>query len=603
MAQIPESVIEKIREGADIVEVASGYFKLTKAGRNFKALCPFHQEKTPSFVISPDKQIFHCFGCGAGGNVINLVMKMENMPFPEAVRSLGQKLNVAIVTSEYETESAKKKETLFEINEKAAEIYHTCLLREENRKVRSYLDKRGLAKEIIEKFKIGYAPGGGYLVKELTGSGTHISQLREAGLAASGEYQGHPQDYFRRRLMFPIFDLRQKVLGFGGRILEEGEPKYLNTAETQVFSKGRVLYGMNVTKEGIRRTGEAIIVEGYMDFLMLYQNGVENAVASLGTALTDSQISLLRRYAERPIICYDADTAGEAATMRGLDLLVERDVEPRILVLPSGDPDSYIREYGKDAFAKLAEGALPLMDYHFRRVFSKLDRNTNEGKQKIVAELLPVIGKLKNEVKKSIYLKKLAEELELLEKYVYAEYDRILQAFSERDFTKKSVTETTGLSDMAKAESMIVRLMLGDSSFIPVIRKNLELEDFENPGYKKIVDNIFRIFEESGRVDFKVLMDCLGDEKLAGIASMLSLQDELGIFEDEGSGKQSDRERMLGDCVRKIREGKFIKRKKTIEKEIRQAEKEKSAEKLQVLLLQYQELEKDHRAVNSGRFN
>jgi len=589
MGRISESVIEKIREETDIVEIASGYISLKKAGRNYKALCPFHAEKTPSFIVSPDKQIFRCFGCGVGGNVFHLVMKMENMSFIESVKFLGQKIGIPVVLSKEEEGDAKKKEAILEANEKASRIYHACLYREEYKKAKEYLEKRGLKEETISKFRIGYAPGGNFLIQEIKRMGVSINILREAGLVASGELQGQGHDYFRKRIIFPIFDLHNNVIGFGGRVLDEEEPKYLNTAETQVFSKGRVLYGLNFTKEGIRKTGEAIIVEGYMDFIALYEQGIENVVASLGTALTDSQISLLRRYTEKPIICYDADAAGEAATLRGLDLLIEREIEPRILVLPSGDPDSFVREKGRDGFLKMVKNALPLMDYHFKRLFSKYNPDTEEGKHKISSEMLPIIGKIKNEVQKSLYLKRLAEELDLVERRLYGEYERMLEKYARMPFSRKGMQEGTEFAGTGRADAILLRLILEDNRYIPYVRDNLQPGDFSSAEYQKIAEAILRMYEKHKKVDFRSLMDNLNDESLIGIASRFSLEEDYGL--DELSADES-KERMVRDCVRRIREASLVRKKREIEKEIKKIEKEGSASKLSELLVQYQELEK-----------
>lgn len=584
---IPESIIDKVRENADIVEIASGYINLKKAGRNYKALCPFHVEKTPSFIVNPDKQIFHCFGCGVGGNVFSLIMKMENITFVESVKLLAQKMGVTIASSEGESLEAKEKDEIYRLNEEAAELYHRCLIRETEKGAHDYLHSRKLNDETIKKFKIGYAPGGKFLVQELLKEKFRIDLLRKAGLTSFRESGGEPQDYFRNRITFPIFNLQNRITGFGARVLDDTQPKYLNTPDTPVFNKGRTLYGLNFTREGVRKKEELIIVEGYLDFLTLYQNGIDNAIASLGTALTEGQISVLRRYTEKVVVCYDADAAGEEATVRGLDLLIEKELEPRIVVLPSGDPDSFVREKGPKVFLKKIEEALPLIDYHFYRLFSRHDLKSTEGKVKICAGLFPMLAKIKNVVQRGIYLKRLAEELGLDEKIIYAEFERVSREVNRESRQKKGEGTATIRTDSFgagknQAEAVLIKLMLRDGNVISRVKKDLEPGDFKNHDYQKILTVIFDIFEKYGIIDIKGLIDRLDNEQLASIVSSFSLNPDP---ECENS------EKVLLDCITRIKDSSILEKKRKIEEEIKKAEKEGGADQLNSLLIKYQELE------------
>lgn len=585
---IPQSVIDQIRESADIAEIASGYINLKKAGKNFKALCPFHIEKTPSFIVNPDKQIFHCFGCGVGGNVFNLVMKLENVTFGESIKLLAQKLGISIAFSEGESREAKEKEEIYGLNEEASQLYHLCLDKEIAKEFREYLRSRKLSDETIKKFKIGYAPGGKFLVQELLKRKFGIDLMRRAGLVAFRESGGEPRDYFRHRITFPIFNLQNRITGFGARVLGDEQPKYLNTPDTPVFSKGRMLYGLNFAREGVRNKDEIIIVEGYLDFLTLYQNGADNAVASLGTALTEVQISILRRYTEKVIMCYDSDAAGEEATLRGLELLIEKELEPRIVVLPSGDPDSFVRENGIEVFLKKVGESLLLIDYYFYRAFSRYNPDSTDGKVKITAELFPVLARVKNIVQRGIYLKKLAEELHLNEKIIYAEFERVTrERKGESRQEKLKDAGKTGINSSVagggiRAEAILLKLMLDDASIVPKVKENLEVEDFKNLDYRKILNGIFDIFENCDIIDIKVLIDYLNDEGLASIVSSFSLESDL---ECEDKGK------MLTDCIKRLKELSIAEKKKGIEEEIKKAEKEGRSDRLNSLLREYQELE------------
>ena len=589
MGLISEEVIQKIREEADIVEIASGYFTLKKAGRNYKALCPFHAEKTPSFIINPDKQIFHCFGCGVGGNIFNLVMKMENMDFAEAVKFIGQKLGVAINYSAQESKAAQDKEKIFEANYIASEIYHSCLISGSYPEAGGYLKRRCLSKELITELKIGYAPGGSFLVEEMKRRGINLDTCEKAGLAS---HNVKSRDYFHRRVMFPIFDIQKRVVGFGGRIIDNGEPKYLNTAETIVFSKRKTLYGLNFTRDGIRKEDQAIIVEGYMDFAALYEKGIDNAVASLGTALSEEQISMLKRYTENQVLCYDADSAGDMATLRGLDLLIEKNMDPRIIVLPKGDPDSFIREKGKDEFLKAVKEALPLIEYYFKRAFSRYDPKKEEGKQRIAEELMEIIDKIKSSTQQALYFKRLAEELQIDEKRIRSEFSGQFRQQIKKYIFKKPVAKRDGAlreREENQVESILLESILAEKELLLVARESLDLEDIGISEYKKIFTEIFKILDETGDVGAGVLMDRLDDERLVSMVSKFSMD------KNEGDGSSVlifNRQKAFIDCMRKIKESSTLRRKRSIEAELRKAEKEGNVEEMNILLCKYQELEK-----------
>lgn len=581
---IPQNIIDQIRENADIVEIAMGYINLKKIGKSYKALCPFHVEKTPSFIVSPEKQIFHCFGCGVGGNVFNLVMKMENVNFIESIRLLAKRMGISVADSSEESLESKEKEEIYKLNEEAALLYYSCLSREFAKEVQKYLYSRKLNDDTIKKFKIGFAPGGRFLVQEFIKRKFRIDLLKKSGLVAFREEDGEPQDYFRNRITFPIFNLQNRVIGFGARVLDDAQPKYLNTPDAPVFSKGRTLYGLNFTKEGVRKKNEVIIVEGYLDFLTLYQNGVDNVVASLGTALTEGQISILRRYTDKVVMCYDADTAGQEATLRSLDLLIEKELEPRIVVLPSGDPDSFVKENGVKAFLEKVQSSLHLIDYHFYQLFSKYNPDSTDGKVGIASELFPILARVKNIVQRGIYLKRLAQELQMDERVIYAEFERVNK--------KKKWGLEEGLKDIGgrekkqylnQAEAILIKLIFEDNNLISKVKKELEIEDIRSPGYQKILKGIFDLLEKYDIINIKALIDYVQDENLSSIVSRLSLEPDLEF---------EDREKAMKDCILRIKKLSIMERKREIESEIRKLEKEGRVEQLNLLLNKYQELER-----------
>ena len=358
--QISEEILEKIKSQNDIVDVISERVRLRKAGRNFTGLCPFHNEKTPSFSVSQEKQIYKCFGCGEAGNVISFVMKDKNLPFIEAVKYLANRANIPLeINNGEKSKSAKKKDLLYRVNVEAAKFFFSNLMNNQNAK--EYFLNRGIKEETIKKFGLGFANDSwNSLMFYLRKKGINDVLLEEAGLISVNKEKGRKYDRFRNRVMFPVFDYQGKVIGFGGRVLDDSKPKYLNSPETLVFQKGTNLYGLNFALKHNMSERYFVIVEGYMDLISLHQYGITNVVASLGTALTINQARLLKRYADKVIISYDADMAGQMATLRGLEILRTAGFDVRVLNIPQGkDPDEYVRSNGKEACLNLINSAEP----------------------------------------------------------------------------------------------------------------------------------------------------------------------------------------------------------------------------------------------------
>lgn len=398
--------VEEIKARCDIVEVVGRRVALKRAGSNYKGLCPFHNEKTPSFMVSQEKQIFTCFGCGATGDVIEFVKRSENLSFPEAVEKLAEELGIKLQPRQ--GKNREKTERLYEISTQCARHFYRNLRKEDNPGLR-YMVKRGIDPQTARKFGIGYAPS---QWRELTdfmeSQGVQPELLEQLGLCAKGNHGYY--DKFRGRLIFPIFNARGKVIGFGGRAIEEGaSPKYLNSSESPIFQKKHNLYGLNLAKGEIARQNLAILVEGYMDVVSLVKHGVENVVATLGTALTPQQAALLKRYTDRVVLSYDSDSAGQAAAMRGMDILQQAGLEVRIVVIPTGkDPDEYIKANGKEAFIKLTEQAISFMEYKIRGIKKKYDMNTTEGSIRFLEEIARELKKIQSPVKRAAYINQVA---------------------------------------------------------------------------------------------------------------------------------------------------------------------------------------------------
>lgn len=450
------SVVDEIKERLDIVDVVSGYVPLRKAGRNYKGLCPFHTEKTPSFIVFPEGQNWHCFGaCGSGGDVFTFIMKIENMEFAEALRFLARRAGVELrPRTEAQVAEDKQKERLREINEAAARYFHNLLLNSsEGQIARSYLTKREINQETINRFQLGYALDDWQALSDhLRGRGYKRDDILAAGLIVEREDKSGHYDRFRGRLMIPIRDIRGYAIGFGARALDDSQPKYLNSPQTPLFDKGSVLYGLDLAKEAIRDEGLAVIAEGYMDVLTAHQNGFKNVVASMGTALTEAQLRLLKRLTKSFVLALDADVAGSEATLRGLEVAKEAldrrlvpvptwrgliryehrlDADIRIAVLPQGkDPDEIIRENAEE-WAKLVREALPVVDYYFSMVTTGLDLDSPKDKSAAVRQLLPVIQESGDKVEQTHYLQKLARLVRIDERVLLREMGRRASRVSE----------------------------------------------------------------------------------------------------------------------------------------------------------------------------
>lgn len=415
---IPGEFVDEVRSRIDIVELVSQYVHLKKSGRNFFGLCPFHPEKTPSFSVAQDKQIFHCFGCGEGGNVFGFLMKMEGLTFPEAVRQLAARAGLRVPGVEYsgETEKRRLKEKLMQVVQLAAGFFQHILDHPQAGKVaREYLAKRGISLETATRFGLGYAPENPGSLKNFLGKGKFtISELVAAGLLVERD-NGRIYHRFRNRLIFPIHNQRGEVIAFGGRLLGQGQPKYLNSPETPLFDKSKNLYAFHLARESIRKENRAIIFEGYMDVITAHQAGISNAVASLGTSLTEAQARLLRNQAQEAIIVYDADIAGQAATWRGLEILRQAGCLVKVGRLPQGlDPDDFIRKYGAAAFRReILDGALLLGEYQIESLAEQYDLRKEEGRIHFIDKLTAALCVVPNAIEREGYLEKAAMLLQV----------------------------------------------------------------------------------------------------------------------------------------------------------------------------------------------
>ena len=424
------SQVDQVRAAADIVKIVGDYVKLRKSGANYTGLCPFHQEKTPSFAVHPLKQIFHCFGCGVGGDVFKFVMLMDSLPFPEALRRVAEKVGVQIeerAGEETYDANTKLRASLMKLHEVAAKFYASQLGgTAEGRMARAYLSDRGITDEMVGRFRIGYAPGDGQgLIRQLSGGEFDRETLEKSGLILANAETQRPFDRFRRRIIFPIANDSGKVVAFAGRALGDEQPKYLNSPETAIYTKSRLLYHLHGAAQATRKLDYAILVEGYMDCIAVASSGIENVVASCGTSLTEGQIRLLGRYTKRVVVNYDPDSAGMAATERSLTLLLEAGFEAKVLALPGGlDPDEFIRKRGAAAYSEVLKSAPSYLDYLTERAATTHDMRTPEGKVAAVNAILPYLIKVPNPILRAELATRLAERLRVDERLLRDELRR-----------------------------------------------------------------------------------------------------------------------------------------------------------------------------------
>jgi DNA primase len=473
------SFAERVKQQADIVRVVGEYVRLKKTGKDFSGLCPFHQEKTPSFTVSPIKQIFYCFGCGKGGDVFNFVMDMEKSAFPEAVRTVAEKCGIAIPRprerSPEERQENQQRAQLVEMHREAQTFFSKQISGTlEGKAARAYLEDRGLDNKAIDRFGIGYAPSDGDALLRLLKQKYPDKLLVESGLISRGEQGNRMFDRFRRRIMFPITNDSGKIVAFGGRALGDEMPKYMNSPETPIYSKSNVLYHMDRAKEALRRSDFAVLVEGYMDAIAVARAGISNVVASCGTSLAEPQIKLLSRFTKRVIVNYDPDNAGQAATERSVSLLLEQDFEVRVLALPpvgdkKADPDLFIRERGVEEYTKLLKDAPPYVDYLIARA-RKMDLTTGEGKRRAVNFLLPYVQKIPNTILRSEWATRIAQQLHLDEPVLRA---ALSKAATQRHSELKIQPELVGRS-AKPVERRLIRMLAEAAGFRRELAQRLQ---------------------------------------------------------------------------------------------------------------------------------
>jgi DNA primase len=600
---IPQDSIEEILRRNDIVEVIAEYLPLKGRGGNFKALCPFHSEKTPSFTVTRQKQIFYCFGCGVGGNIFHFLMKYEHMNFPEAVAHLAKRAGVTLPKSRFSATASPldaHKEQLYRANEQAAQYFHRLLLHsQQGEKARSYLRTRGIAQPSIERFQLGYAPAGWEgLVRHGAEHGFPPQLLAEVGLVKAREDGRGFYDRFRDRLMFPICNVTGRVVALGGRLLDNlpEAPKYLNSPETAIYKKGMLLYGLQLAKQSIRAEGRVLIVEGYLDLISLFQAGIEHVVATLGTALTRSHVQLLKTYAPEAVLVFDGDTAGRSAALRGKEYFLQGhvryflpgahvssltgalagDLHAKVVLLPQGhDPDTFVQAEGRDALLAKVQEAQPFIEFLLDAEAEGYDLASVQGKLAYVRKLLPLIVNLGNQVERTEYLSEIVKRTGIAPAALAAELHKLRQGAP----TSAPTTETHYFPRLGP-ERLLVQLLLRQRGWIAYVRAQLPSDRVQESNLRAILQALYTLAPDPGEIEVAALLDRLLDGQQRDLAARLVLE-PLG---DEEVQQQID------DCLTAIQRRDIESQLKGLKEEMHAAEQQGDMVRLAQLQRRFAEL-------------
>ncbi len=558
-----EELVEEIKDKNDILDVVSQYVNLKRSGRNYMGLCPFHREDSPSFSVSPEKNIFHCFGCGVGGNSISFISKIENLSFREAIEFLAERANIQLPTSNNPEDNKKQilRTKIYEINELAAEYFHQNLYNPTSKLAQNYVKTRKLDNRTLKMFKIGYSGTSNELYRYLKEKGYTDEEIYAANLSILTD-EGRYIDRFRKRLMIPIVDTRGRAIAFGGRIIEDRKDvaKYINTNENLVYSKGRNLFAWNLAKKSDKKN--VIIVEGYMDAISLYQRGIDNVVASLGTALTEAQGRLLRDKGQ-VVISYDSDGAGQAATIRGLEILKNLGIDVRILQMEGAkDPDEYIIKFGSAGFSKLVENAISLVEFKVKILKKDLNLNNITDKIKFLNEIAKTLSTVDNMIEKEIYIEKISEEYKISREAIYSEVNKLEYARNDnkkvlempRIKSQVHIPKSETVSIDEKKEDLIIKiLILGQYKVYEELKNIIQPQDFSNENNRNIMTVLYDKYQKTGKNIDDILI-CFEDEKTTSKLSQLMMENNENL----------DIEKGLQDIIKNVNKNKLTKRKNEI---------------------------------------
>lgn len=594
--KIPRGFSEELRNQADILKIVGDYVSLKKKGNNYWACCPFHNEKTPSFSVNPSKGLFKCFGCGKGGDAVTFVMEIEGAPFPEAVKTVAEKCGIAVPVvaadqRDYE-ERDRQRADLLQLNAWATEFFEQTLTETaEGRRGLAYLEGRGITEATQKQFRLGYAPNSWDAMSSfLRSRGASTAQIERSGLVTLKEAGGF-YDRFRGRLMFPICDTQGRAVAFGGRIIGEGEPKYLNSPETAVYTKGQHLFGLNYSRDSIRNKDFAILVEGYLDFLIPFQEGVRNLVASLGTALTENQVRLLGRYTRKIVVNFDPDSAGVAATKRSLELLLGEGFKVNVLTLPDNlDPDEFIRARGADGYLRLLKNSQPFLDYIVEQAVGANDQKSPSGKVETINSILPYLKLVKDRIERSEQFERIADRLKIDSKLIRQEFQKAAETRQEKVSERAVIASVT----VKPAERKLLEVLLNCQPIRRQLSLKINEKDYFGLRTEKLFHTIFEFERQQIEISYPMLSQRLGDEELASeLLPQLMISDTEFDVTDQESLNQAEREAL--ESLHSLRCGKLAERQSALQAELNQAQRSNDTERLGELMMLKFELAKQER--------
>ncbi len=553
---IPQSFIEKLKYACDLESVMSSYVEFKREGRNKKCLCPFHSEKTPSLVLYPENQSFYCFGCGAGGDVITFIRLIENLDYPSAVRFLAQKAGLPMPEEEKDTDLSARKSRILEMNREAARFFHQYLLSEQGKAGRAYLASRRLTRKTVTTYGLGYAPDGWSALRDhLRQKGYRYEEMEEAGLVAKSKKGDSYYDYFRNRVIFPIIDLRGSVVGFGGRVLDDSKPKYLNTKDTPVFQKSHILFSLNLAKKDTSR--RLILCEGNIDVITLYQAGFPNAVATCGTALTEEQARLIAQYADEVVIAYDSDAAGQKALSRALQIFSRVTVTPRVLSMEGAkDPDEYINKFGLEQFKRLVDGAEQASDHALNNAVIGCDLDTDEGRLAYLNRALPILSGIPNAIEREVYAGRVSKQTGVLKETILSQAAALSRRERNRAKRREWQTVQSGRAQYrdpldpkrgehlreARAEEEILRYLLAFPEEIGSVAASLAPEDFVTDFHRRVYEVLLSAPAEHA-ADLSQMSAQFTPQEMGRIAGILA----------RGNGV-SQSKKQCDDCITVLRQ-------------------------------------------------
>ncbi len=591
-AIISEEKISEIRERCSILTIVSGYLSLKKSGNNYFGLCPFHSEKSPSFTVNEDKGIFHCFGCGTGGNVFTFLMRIEGISFPEAVRKIAEIEGIEIPEGSrgHAKEEDSKREGLFAVHEKVVDHYHRLLMRShQSADVRDYLKKRGLDSATAREWRLGYGGSGFSSFAEIIDSQKLREAAEKTGLINKGRREGY-YDRFRKRLIFPICDINNRVIALGGRELFGNGPKYLNSPESLIYSKGNILYGLSKTKNAIRGKGQAIVVEGYIDLLSLYSAGIKNVVATLGTALTINQANLLKRYCKKLVLLFDSDEAGIRAAMRALEVSMNAGLQANVLTLPEGeDPDSFVQKFGGSMLlSNIEEKAMPSMDYIVEKKLQTRKLSSPQDVASLVYEMVPFIKLITDSLERSLTVRRLSGQINVEETLIW---DALGKGKNSRTVGKTEQEQTSKKKSACEvAQETIIELMMRYENILDRSIDTGIIGLFVDNELKKIGEKIVEIYTDKGSISPSALIDSLDNNELQKKVSEMLLKEETA----QGDSPLE----IFVDCKNILKEQLLIEEENAISNKLISAQQRKDYDEINALLQKKQEvLQKRKKAV------